>query len=186
MSLEDIISNYGYIALLLGTFIEGETILVLGGFAAHRGYLDLPLVITCAFIGTLFGDQVYFYIGRKKGSDVVKKFPKWKPRSTKVLSLMNRHQTMLIVGFRFFYGMRTITPFLLGASGVSPVRFLLFNMIGAAVWSITFGILGYLFGQVVESLLGKLKHYEHWLFAAIIATGLIVWIVYLLPRKNAQ
>jgi len=53
MSLEEIISNYGYAALLIGTFIEGETILVLAGFAAHRGYLDLPLVVTCAFIGTL-------------------------------------------------------------------------------------------------------------------------------------
>ncbi|SPD74464.1 hypothetical protein PITCH_A230150 [uncultured Desulfobacterium sp.] len=37
MSLEEIISTYGYAAIVAGTFFEGETILVIGGFAAHRG-----------------------------------------------------------------------------------------------------------------------------------------------------
>jgi len=184
MSLEEIISNYGYAALLIGTFIEGETILVLAGFAAHRGYLNLPLVITCAFIGTLLGDQVYFYIGRIKGSNVVEKYPKWKSRSTKVFALMSRHQTLLIIGFRFFYGMRTITPFLLGASGVSPVRFLVLNIIGAACWATAFGTLGYLFGQAAESLLGKLKHYEIWLFTGLALTGLLIWLFHFLPKKS--
>jgi membrane protein DedA with SNARE-associated domain len=45
------ISAYGYYAVEAGTFFEGETVLVLAGFAAHRGYLELPLVIACAFAG---------------------------------------------------------------------------------------------------------------------------------------
>ena len=49
MTLESIVDTYGYLAVLLGTFLEGETILVLGGFAAHRGYLALPWVIVAAF-----------------------------------------------------------------------------------------------------------------------------------------
>ena len=40
--LESLIDTYGYLTILIGTFLEGETILVLGGFAAHRGYLHLP------------------------------------------------------------------------------------------------------------------------------------------------
>jgi membrane protein DedA with SNARE-associated domain len=40
MTLESILDPYGYLAVLVGTFLEGETILVLGGFAAHRGYLQ--------------------------------------------------------------------------------------------------------------------------------------------------
>lgn len=36
MSLEELISTYGYAAGGIGTFLEGETILILGGFAAHR------------------------------------------------------------------------------------------------------------------------------------------------------
>lgn len=59
MSLESLVTSYGYPAVLVGTFLEGETILVLAGFLAHRGYLDLPLVILTAFLGTFTGDQLF-------------------------------------------------------------------------------------------------------------------------------
>jgi len=42
MDLQSFIENYGYAAILIGTFLEGETILVLAGLAAHQGYLVLP------------------------------------------------------------------------------------------------------------------------------------------------
>ena len=58
MSLQQLITDYGYLAILMGTFLEGETILILGGFASHRGYLELPWVVVSAFIGTLAGDQL--------------------------------------------------------------------------------------------------------------------------------
>jgi membrane protein DedA with SNARE-associated domain len=58
---ENVIIQFGYPAILVGTFLEGETILVIAGMAAHRGYLDLPVVIGAAFIGTLFGDQLFFF-----------------------------------------------------------------------------------------------------------------------------
>lgn len=56
MDLAGLIAAHGYWALALGAFLEGETILVLAGVAAHRGYLDLRLVILVAFAGSLLGD----------------------------------------------------------------------------------------------------------------------------------
>ena len=67
--LESLIANYGYAAVLIGTFVEGETILVIAGFAAHRGYLSLPWVILLAFAGSLAGDQLWFYVGRRSGPE---------------------------------------------------------------------------------------------------------------------
>ena len=67
MSLEIFVKTYGYWALLVGTFFEGETILIIGGITAHLGYLELPIVILIAFIGSFSGDQLYFFIGRMKG-----------------------------------------------------------------------------------------------------------------------
>ena len=60
MDLQSIIENYGYAAILIGTFLEGETILVLAGLAAHQGYLVLSWVILAAFVGSLCGDQLFF------------------------------------------------------------------------------------------------------------------------------
>ena len=41
MTLTALIASYGYYALFVGTFLEGETVLIAAGFAAHRGILDL-------------------------------------------------------------------------------------------------------------------------------------------------
>ena len=45
MDLGQLVQDYGYTAIAIGTFLEGEAILLSGGFAAHRGYLSLPIVI---------------------------------------------------------------------------------------------------------------------------------------------
>ena len=45
MSLPQLLTDYGYWAVFVGSLLEGETILILAGFAAHRGYLSLPLVM---------------------------------------------------------------------------------------------------------------------------------------------
>ena len=45
MSPELLLQKFGYLAVFVGTFLEGETILVLAGFFAERRYLHLPLVI---------------------------------------------------------------------------------------------------------------------------------------------
>ena len=50
-------------AVILGTFLEGETILVLAGLAAHQGYLSLSGIILAAFAGSLCGDQLFFFWG---------------------------------------------------------------------------------------------------------------------------
>lgn len=178
MSLQELISNYGYAAIAVGTFFEGETILILGGFAAHRGYLELPWVVVSAFLGTLCGDQLYFYIGRSKGVSAFAERPGWKQKSDKVFRLMNRHQTWLILGFRFIYGIRTVTPFLIGASRVSPLRFLVLNTIGGLIWAVAVGTLGYLFGQTLELIVADLKKYELFAFAGLAGIGLLVWTFY--------
>jgi membrane protein DedA with SNARE-associated domain len=183
MSLEELISTYGYAAIAIGTLLEGETMLILGGLAAYRGYLKLPWVLVCAFLGTLLGDQLYFYIGRAKGRSILEKRRKWKSKSEKVFSLLNKHQVLLILGFRFLYGLRTVTPMALGASRVAPLRFLILNILGALTWTIVIGVMGYLFGHTLEVIIGDMKHYEVWLFIGLAALGVIMRTVHLLSNK---
>ncbi|MDO8590670.1 MAG: DedA family protein, partial [bacterium] len=69
----DFIVSYGYVAILLGSFFEGETILIIGGLAVHQGLLDLPLVFLCSLAGTLVSDNTFFLLGRYKGHKLVAK-----------------------------------------------------------------------------------------------------------------
>jgi membrane protein DedA with SNARE-associated domain len=183
MSLEELIASYGYTAIAVGTFLEGETILVLGGLAAHRGYLELKWVVGSAFLGTLTGDQIFFHIGRIWGRSLLQGRPGWKAKSEKVLSLMKRHQVLLILGFRFLYGLRTVTPFVLGASGIPRLRFAVLNGVGALVWALIVGFLGYFVGHAVEVIIGDVKRYEMWLFAGVLAVGVSVWSWCLLRKR---
>lgn len=42
MDINNLISQYGYAALVIGSMAEGETITLLGGVVAHQGLLKFP------------------------------------------------------------------------------------------------------------------------------------------------
>ena len=185
MPAETLISTYGYAAILVGTFFEGETVLVLGGFAAHRGYLELTWVIISGFLGTLCGDQLYFYLGRAQGTKVLEKRPYWRAKSARVFRMLHEHRLLIILTFRFLYGLRTVTPLILGASGINPVLFLFFNVLGALLWAVSVGVSGYLFGHVLESIISHVEKYELLLFAALSIVGASVWVIHWFRRHQA-
>lgn len=183
MALDQLIQHYGYLAVVVGTFLEGETILVLAGLAAHLGYLELPWVMAAALTGSFTGDQIYFRLGRRHGPGILARRPAWRPRVDRVLRLLERHQNLLILGCRFTYGLRTITPFALGLSRVRALRFLLLNFVAAAAWSVTVAGAGYLFGSLVEPILGRVRHVEYALLGLVALAGLALWLV---ARRRAR
>jgi membrane protein DedA with SNARE-associated domain len=160
MSLPDLLDSYGYVALFGGALLEGETLLVLAGFAAHEGYMSLPLVVFIAFIGGTLGDQVFFFVGRRYGRALIARFPSWTPRVVQVNALLARYHAGLIIGVRFMYGLRIIGPIVIGASGVPAARFVVFNVIGAAIWAPLIAGIGYLFGHALRLFITDLGHYE--------------------------
>jgi membrane protein DedA with SNARE-associated domain len=182
--LESLLSTYGYPIIIMGTFLEGETIMVLGGVSAHLGYLSLDLVIICGFFETLLGDQLFFFLGRRHGKNMLSRRPSWQAPASRVFLLLERHQNLLILGFRFLYGIRSVTPFAIGMSNVSYLRFIVLNFIGAGIWAISIGLAGYYFGQVVESILGDIKQYEVEFMGTIVGVALLVWVVHLYRKRR--
>ena len=182
--MESFLQTYGYMAILVGTFLEGETILVLAGLIAHQGYLHLGGVIFAAFIGSLCGDQLFFYLGRRHSAFLIRRKPAWQTQLQRVNRLIARFQTPLILGFRFLYGLRTVTPFAIGMGSVSMLRFFLLNAVGAGIWAVTFGGGGYLFGKAIQGLMGNVRRYEPLLFGLVAAIGACVWAVYLYRRRR--
>jgi membrane protein DedA with SNARE-associated domain len=185
MDLAQVLQDYGYPALLIGTFFEGETIMILGGLAAHLGYLSIEWVIACGFFGSLLGDQLFFFLGRRHGKSFLARRPSWQPRAEQVFAKLHRHQNLLIVGFRFLYGLRSVTPFAIGMSNVSYTRFAVLNVIGAAIWAIGIGLAGYFFGRVMETLLGDLKRYELTLMAGLLCMAVVVWLIHFQRQRRA-
>jgi membrane protein DedA with SNARE-associated domain len=176
--LPGLIDSYGYLAVFVGAFLEGETILALAGLAAYRGYLDFLLVVVIAMIAGFAGDQFYFFLGRRKGQQILERFPDARDRAHRFDALLARWHAPLIIGIRFMYGFRIVGPILLGMGRVPAWKFLVFNFIGAAIWAPLIAGLGYLFGNIIEALLDDLKNFELWAFAAVIVVGVGSFVVH--------
>lgn len=175
--ISSFVATYGYLAVFLGTLLEGETILLAAGYAAHRGLLDWPLVALVAFLGATTGDQLAFMLGRWKGAALVARFPALAERAPRVHALLKRHDAVFIIGVRFMYGLRTAGPVVMGTSRVPLLRFATFNMLGAALWALMITGAGYFFGAVSSSIFTDLQRYEEIVLVGILAAGLIFWLV---------
>jgi membrane protein DedA with SNARE-associated domain len=184
VTLESFVDTYGYLAIMVGTFFEGETILVLGGFTAHQGYLALPWVIASGFLGSLCGDQLFFYLGRRYGDALLARRPSWRTRVEKATALLERFRRPFMIGFRFLYGLRTVSPFAIGLSRIPAHQFFLYNAAGAILWSTAVGSGGYLIGNAMKLFLGDMRRYEMAALAAIVAIGLLAWGIHFLRRQR--
>ena len=160
MTYAHLIHDYGYAALVVGTFLQGEAVLVLGAAAAHLGLLALPGVVAAGLVGTLLSDQAWFLAGRKGGKPVARRFTagltgppgRVRTRAARLLAHLEHHPDLLILCYRGLYGLRIATLVLLGMSRVSATRFTLLNALGGLLWAVLLGATGYLAGGVAGRL----------------------------------
>lgn len=170
------ITSYGYLAVFVGTLVEGETILVAAGFAAHQGLLNWEVVVLVAALGGMLGDQLAFLLGRWKGNALIARFPTLAQRKPRIHELLERYDVFFILVVRFLYGLRIAGPLIMGSSRIPILRFAFFNMIGAILWAIIISGAGYVFGLAISSLIGELKKIEEIVLLVILVMGLVFWL----------
>jgi len=175
MTLGSLIEVHGYWVLAVGCLVEGETIFVPAGFAAHRGYLDPLAVVAIASISGFLGDQCYFWMGRRHGASVLARWPSLARQTDRVNRLLDRFNAAVIIGVRFAYGLRIAGPVLIGTTTISWLRFALLNALGAILWACLVAGAGWAFGQAAQVALGEIRHLEGWLMMGLAAAGVIAW-----------
>ena len=180
------LSEYGYAAVFVGCLLEGETILLLAGFAAHEGHLSFPLTVFIAFLAGTLGDQIFFWIGRHAGKPLLDRIPNSSDRVHRINALFVRFDAPLIMGIRFMYGLRILGPIVIGTSDVALWRFAVFNVIGAAVWAPLVAGVGYFFGNALEGLLPRLNQFEGAGLVAILGVVIAIGLAHAWWRRRAQ
>jgi len=173
--LEQMLGQYGYLVLFVGTFLEGETILIIAGALAAQGVLNIHGAILSALLGTMLGDNCYFLLGRYKGQWLIDRKPQWKPSVAKVQAFLDRNSTWLILTFRFMYGVRNITSLAVGMSHVKTHTFVILNAIGATIWALSFGWGGYFLGDQLKDYIEKAKDTQLLILAAAVLAILLFW-----------
>jgi membrane protein DedA with SNARE-associated domain len=185
--LEGFLARCGLIGIFLGAGIEGEAATIAGGILAHRQIVSLWGAMIAAATGSCFVDQLYFFLGRWcRRYAWVDRLAR-KPAFERALSFLERYPTGFILGFRFVYGMRTVSPIAIGTSRVPIAKFVVLNMIAAAVWGPLFIWIGYRFGKAIDPLLSRISRDALYV---LVASGLIIAIVagavWLIRRRSAN
>lgn len=166
------IQTWGYVAVLIGAMVEGESVILTACVMAYLGYLSFTKVVIIAFLGTLIADQVMYYVGRHYGDRILEYFPKMRAPANKAFILLHKWDIWFILSFRFIYGIRMISPVIIGSSGISPARFIPLNLAAAIVWTAISCAGGYLLGSVVESIDFKLIEKYIALFSVLLLISL--------------
>ena len=174
--LTQYLEAHGYWMLFVWTFFEGEAGLIMAGFLAFQGYLNISGVILTALAGSFFGDQFYFYLGRLKGPLLLKLFRPVARRFRKTLRLIEKYGAFVTFISRYTYGFRIILPIIIGMTQMEALRFLRLNLLSALSWSIIFAFAGYLFGKSASLLVEDVDRCEPYIMLALVAFIGSIWI----------
>lgn len=162
-----------YLAVFAGCFVEGETTLVTSTFAAHRGYMEIFIVMAIALGATQSWDWIWFLVGRKRGKSLLAKKPKLEAKARKIDALLMRNQTLVLLGYRFLYGFRTAVPLTIGMSSIPTRKFAIFSFINTVLWDGLFSSLGYYFGAFMKANWKRIEQDEFRIMAAILVVGIL-------------
>jgi membrane protein DedA with SNARE-associated domain len=146
-----------YAGLFLATLIDatglpfpGRVILIAAGGATQDPW-DLAGRIAAGALGAMAGDHLWYLAGRMgAGARLTALYCKLSLASgrceQRAQQRVERYGPLAIVIGRFVAGVRMIAAPVAGGGGLSYPRFLVFDLIGALLWSATFVGVGYLLG----------------------------------------
>jgi membrane protein DedA with SNARE-associated domain len=186
LSIEELVEQYGYAIILFGSMVEGQPVMLFGGFAAHRGHLQLvPWVILAGAVGNFLSMQAWFLAGRRFGRPMVERRPHWSAQVQKVQGWLRRYEAMLVVAIRFLVGFGSVGGLAIGMSSLGTPRFTVLNALGALLWATALALAGYLLGEMIEQALGEVEAIEKPLLIGIIvlAAAWVVWYHVKLHRR---
>jgi membrane protein DedA with SNARE-associated domain len=163
-------------AILLGAGLEGEAVVLTGGILAREGLIPLVPACIAAAVGSCVVDQIWFFVGRRASGQRWVRAVTDRPGYARAIRLLDRYPTSFILAFRFIYGLRTVSPIAIGTSRVPTRRFVLLNMVAAAVWGPAFTLIGYKLG---EAVVPRLKHLTHVGAVIVGAAALMIALAFL-------
>ncbi|WP_455385276.1 DedA family protein [Acidihalobacter prosperus] len=149
-----------FVGLLLETFglpVPGETLLIAASLLAAQGHIQLPLLLASACLAAVLGDNLAFYLGRFGGRRLLLRYGSGVGVTRRRLSKMHRFYDRfgpeVVIVARFFVIARQLNGLVAGSSGMAPLRFFIYNVLGAALWVGSWGLAAWFLGDHLTALL---------------------------------
>ncbi len=180
-TIAGLIGSYGYVVIFLlvgleslGIPLPGETALVSAAALAALGHLSIAAVIATAIAAAIIGDNGGYWIGRRGGIALVRRYGRLLHLNESHLgrahTFFARHGPKTVFLGRFIALLRTWAAVLAGAAHMPYGTFMFYNALGAVSWAVIVGTLSYGFGR-------NLPQFEHYVGQASLAGVLLVALV---------
>jgi len=181
--LQELAASHGLAAVFVGTFLEGEAVLLMAGVLASRGVLSPVGVWITAAAGALCGHVVWFSLGRIFGLRLLRR---WLPgvvrATTQARRVVETHPKTAIFVLQYLYGARIAGALALGLTRLDWLRFVLYEAVNCLAWAALFAGAGYALGETAMAAFGG---WLRWLWLA--ASGIAVLAgVHWLTRRAAR
>jgi membrane protein DedA with SNARE-associated domain len=161
-SASTLLSDYGYWGVAIGSFGDsfglpssGEVVVLLAsaGAAASTANFNIVLVIAIAWAFAVAGDACAYTFGRVAGPRLLRRFGVREDSAAH--KFMERHGIRAVAFARLIAGIRTKVAIVSGSTRMPVHRYIAADAVGAAIWAIAVGLLGYLFSSSVSSLVDR-------------------------------
>ena len=185
-----LLDKYGYFALFGAIFVEGfgipapgQTLLIASSILAGRGELNITAVVVVAWLAAVLGNSVGYAIGAWGGKKLFYKIGFSPSHFAKVEHYFEKHGGWMIVGARFFEGLRQLNGIVAGSMGMPWLRFSFYNMLGATLWVAFWGLGTYWASEHTAAIAHALKVIEPYVIVmAAIAFSLV--LAYILTTRS--
>lgn len=180
----------GYLAVFLLMVLENlfpplpsEVVLPAAGFAAARGTLELPLVILCGALGSVIGTLPLYALGRAWGEE---RAAAWADRWGRWLMVsghdvratgtwFSRHGEKAVLLGRMVPGVRSLLSLPAGVAAMPLPRFLVYSLVGSALWSAVLAGAGYGLGRNFERVAAVVGPAGSGVLAALALAASLLW-----------
>ena len=185
--MTDWLSAWGYVGLFFFVFIGNlgipvpeETVLLVAGFLAGRGDLDLRSVYCVGIGSAVVGDCLGFLFGRTGGQRLFERlatrFAFVRRRYDRLQDFFRVHGAKAVFMARFVTGARFMAGPMAGAAGMSFWRFLGWNVLGALIWCSLVITVGYAVGDELEYVVRIAHSATHWVALGVFLLFLGLWL----------
>ena len=166
-------------AAFAGLLVPGESLVLASGFFAHRGILQVDAVMAAAALGAVAGDNIGYFLGSRLGREwLIRKGSRIGIKARRLAQaegFFQRQGTKAVFFGRFIGFARALVPFVAGASRMPYRKFVLYDALGAILWTVGFVTLGYVLGASWRAA-------EQWIsrsgliLACVVGVSLLVWM----------
>ena len=182
--------DYRYLVIFFGTVVEGEVVLIAGGFLVYEGHLNFVAMVSLATLAAIMGDNLFYWLGRNQRMGIRHSWAArlfnfiGEHRLFKGEEFVRRHGGKSVFVVRFLYGLRFAGAMTAGYLGMRFRRFFLFNLIGSFAWAVLLSGMGYLFGRSLGAVAKGVRLAE--LGLLLVIAGLIaIYILNGAKRKRS-